>query len=171
MNDSESRIAPDGCAYGRPAQRSNKLLTEVGPGTPCGELMRRYWQPIAVSEDVRDLPRKVRILGEDLIVFRDRKRPCQDCCTHAACTAARRSFTAASKSRASAAATTAGCSTWRAAASNNRASRTAAGIAMPCASRGIPSKNATVSSSRTWARPQKKPLLPRYDNLETRGHG
>jgi phenylpropionate dioxygenase-like ring-hydroxylating dioxygenase large terminal subunit len=65
--------AQEGSAYGRAPQHSNKLLTEVGPGTPLGELMRRYWHPIALSEKVRDLPRKVRVLGEDLILFRDRK--------------------------------------------------------------------------------------------------
>jgi phenylpropionate dioxygenase-like ring-hydroxylating dioxygenase large terminal subunit len=62
-----------GSAYGRSPQHSNKLLTEVGPGTPCGELMRRYWQPIATSAAVTDMPRKVRVLGEDLVLFRDRK--------------------------------------------------------------------------------------------------
>ena len=61
----------EGTAYGRRSQHPNKLLTEVGPGTPCGELMRRYWQPIAVSKKVGDLPQKVRVLGEDLILFRD----------------------------------------------------------------------------------------------------
>jgi nitrite reductase/ring-hydroxylating ferredoxin subunit len=35
--------------------------------------MRRYWQPIAASRDVQDLPRKVRVLGEELVLFRDRK--------------------------------------------------------------------------------------------------
>jgi len=74
MNDAESRIPRNvGSAYGRPTQRPNALLTEVGPGTPCGELMRCYWQPIAVSQELHDLPQKVRILGEDLILFRDRK--------------------------------------------------------------------------------------------------
>ncbi len=74
VNDSQlSPLAGDGGAYGRPAQHSNKLLTEVGPGTPCGELLRRYWQPIAVSAEVGNRPRTVRILGEDLILFRDRK--------------------------------------------------------------------------------------------------
>ena len=63
----------NGSAYGRPAQKPNKLLTEVGPGKPLGELMRRYWQPIAVSREVRDLPRMVRVLGEELVLFRDRK--------------------------------------------------------------------------------------------------
>lgn len=62
-----------GSAYGRPLPHSNKLLTEVGPGTPCGELMRRYWQPIATSAGLQDVPRKVRVLGEDLVLFRDRK--------------------------------------------------------------------------------------------------
>jgi nitrite reductase/ring-hydroxylating ferredoxin subunit len=73
MNDlSPAARAPDGNAYGRAAQQPNKLLTEVGPGTPCGELMRRYWQPVGLSQKLRDLPQKVRILGEDLILFRDR---------------------------------------------------------------------------------------------------
>ncbi len=62
-----------GSAYGRSPPHSNKLLTEVGPGTPCGELMRRYWQPISTSADVQEMPRKVRVLGEDLVLFRDRK--------------------------------------------------------------------------------------------------
>jgi nitrite reductase/ring-hydroxylating ferredoxin subunit len=53
-------------------QHSNDLLTEVGPGTPLGELMRRYWHPVGLSAKLKDLPRKVRILGEDLILFRDR---------------------------------------------------------------------------------------------------
>ena len=74
MSDSPPGPAPaDGSAYGRPAQQSNRMLTEVGPGTPCGELMRRYWHPIALSEKLRDLPCKVRVLGEDLVLFRDRK--------------------------------------------------------------------------------------------------
>ncbi len=68
----EIRQAADGSAYGRPAQHSNKLLTEVGPGTPLGELMRRYWQPIAIADQVTATPRKVRVLGEDLVLFRDR---------------------------------------------------------------------------------------------------
>lgn len=63
----------NGSAYGRRPQKPNKILTEVGPGKPMGELMRRYWHPVAVSRDVRDLPRMVRILGEDLVLFRDKK--------------------------------------------------------------------------------------------------
>lgn len=70
------RVARDGGAYGRTPAHFNKTLVEVGPGTPCGELMRRYWQPIAASDRLRDLPLKVRVLGEDLVLFRDtRGRP------------------------------------------------------------------------------------------------
>jgi phenylpropionate dioxygenase-like ring-hydroxylating dioxygenase large terminal subunit len=62
----------DGNAYGRPQPQSNKLLTEVGPGTPCGELLRRYWHPIAVSAELTsERPKQTRILGEDLVLFRD----------------------------------------------------------------------------------------------------
>jgi phenylpropionate dioxygenase-like ring-hydroxylating dioxygenase large terminal subunit len=47
-------------------------LTRVGPGTPCGEWFRRFWLPVVVSKDLKDLPKAIRILGEDLVVFRDR---------------------------------------------------------------------------------------------------
>jgi nitrite reductase/ring-hydroxylating ferredoxin subunit len=48
-------------------------LTHVGPGTPCGELMRRFWQPVALVADLLpDRPTAVRLLGEDLVLFRDR---------------------------------------------------------------------------------------------------
>lgn len=46
-------------------------LTHVGPGTPCGEYMRRYWQPVAMTAEVTDLPLAVRVFGEDLVLFRD----------------------------------------------------------------------------------------------------
>ena len=46
-------------------------LTHVGPDTPCGEYLRRFWQPVCFSDDLSDLPLRVRILGEDLVVFRD----------------------------------------------------------------------------------------------------
>ena len=62
---------PEGGAYGRARAQSNALLTEVGPGTPCGEYMRRFWQPVLASERFTSRPREVRILGEDLIAFRD----------------------------------------------------------------------------------------------------
>jgi nitrite reductase/ring-hydroxylating ferredoxin subunit len=63
----------EGGAYGRSTPHADFELTQVGPHTPCGELMRRYWQPVAVSSAVTDRPQYVRILGEDLILFRDKK--------------------------------------------------------------------------------------------------
>jgi len=51
-------------------------LTQVGRGTPYGEVLRRYWQPIALSSDASTTPHHVRVLGEDLILFRTgRGRP------------------------------------------------------------------------------------------------
>jgi phenylpropionate dioxygenase-like ring-hydroxylating dioxygenase large terminal subunit len=47
-------------------------VTHVGPDTPCGEYLRRFWQPICFSDELRDLPHRVKILGEELVVFRDR---------------------------------------------------------------------------------------------------
>jgi 5,5'-dehydrodivanillate O-demethylase len=52
----------------------NEMLTRVGPGTPCGDLMRRYWQPIAaVSELEGKWNKRVRLLGEDLVLYRDKQ--------------------------------------------------------------------------------------------------
>ena len=51
--------------------REDAELTHVGPDTPCGEYLRRYWQPVAMSEELGALPKVVRILGEDLVLFRD----------------------------------------------------------------------------------------------------
>ena len=46
-------------------------LTRVGPGTPGGEYFRRFWQPVAMSSQLGSHPVAIRILGEDLVVFRD----------------------------------------------------------------------------------------------------
>ncbi len=53
-------------------KEQNELLTRTGPGTPCGDLMRRYWQPVALAREIPpgSAPRPVRILGEDLVLFR-----------------------------------------------------------------------------------------------------
>jgi phthalate 4,5-dioxygenase len=51
----------------------NNLLTRTGPKTPAGELLRRYWQPVALAEELPagGPPRTVRIMGEELVLFRD----------------------------------------------------------------------------------------------------
>jgi len=51
---------------------ADEELVRVGPGTPCGEYLRRFWQPVILSDELGDLPRRLRILGEDLVAFRDR---------------------------------------------------------------------------------------------------
>ena len=53
------------------SKKENQILTRVGPGTPAGELLRRYWHPVAVAAELNDKPiKRVRILGEDLVLYR-----------------------------------------------------------------------------------------------------
>ena len=55
-------------------QKDNELLTRVGPHTPMGEVMRRYWIPALLAEEIPApdcAPVRVRLLGEDLVAFRD----------------------------------------------------------------------------------------------------
>jgi phenylpropionate dioxygenase-like ring-hydroxylating dioxygenase large terminal subunit len=61
-----------GDAYGLPAGTFRKELTRVGRGTPMGELLRRYWHPVGLAADACATPKMVRVLGEDLVLFRDR---------------------------------------------------------------------------------------------------
>ena len=51
----------------------NLELTSTGSDTPMGNLLRRYWWPVAVTADLEDRPTYIRILGEDLVLFRDRR--------------------------------------------------------------------------------------------------
>src|SRR5580704_12783584 len=54
-------------------REENERITRVGPGTPMGNLMRRYWQPALLSSELPEAdgpPVRVRLLGEDLIAFR-----------------------------------------------------------------------------------------------------
>ncbi|MDA1036034.1 MAG: aromatic ring-hydroxylating dioxygenase subunit alpha, partial [Chloroflexi bacterium] len=52
---------------------ANEKLVRVGKGTPMGELMRRYWHPVAAVVELDERPTKsIRILGEDLVVYKDR---------------------------------------------------------------------------------------------------
>src|ERR1700758_4437419 len=56
------------------SEEENQLLTRVGPGTPMGELLRQYWLPFLLSQELHERdgePQRVRLLGEDLIAFRD----------------------------------------------------------------------------------------------------
>jgi 5,5'-dehydrodivanillate O-demethylase len=52
----------------------NERLTRVGPGTPMGDLMRRYWHPVAATSQLpRHGTRPVMLLGESLVLYRDRE--------------------------------------------------------------------------------------------------
>ena len=54
--------------------QDNDRLTQIGPGTPAGDLFRRYWQPAALASELPEkdgAPLRVRLLGEDLIAYRD----------------------------------------------------------------------------------------------------
>jgi phenylpropionate dioxygenase-like ring-hydroxylating dioxygenase large terminal subunit len=57
--------------FHRDIPQEDTELTHVGPGTPGGEYFRRYWQPICFADELQDLPLRVKILGEELVVFRD----------------------------------------------------------------------------------------------------
>ena len=52
--------------------QDNETMTRVGPGTPMGEVMRRYWLPMLYSWELEPdgEPKRVRLLGENLIAYR-----------------------------------------------------------------------------------------------------
>jgi nitrite reductase/ring-hydroxylating ferredoxin subunit len=58
-------------AYGRQTPPPDYELTCVEPGSPMGELLRRYWQPACTSDELKDLPRKEKLLCEEIVLFRD----------------------------------------------------------------------------------------------------
>ena len=66
----QSAIDNEGSAYALAQPSFDNALASVGKGTPGGELLRRYWHPIAVANEIKGLPVPVRALGEDLILFK-----------------------------------------------------------------------------------------------------
>lgn len=55
------------------SQEENRRYTQVGAGTPMGELLRRYWHPVAGISELEDNPIKpIRIMGEDLVLYKDK---------------------------------------------------------------------------------------------------
>ena len=72
MRKRSNRLTSPYNAYSRiAANREDAYLTHVDRGTPCGEYLRRFWHPIELASEVREFPVAVRILGEDLVLFRD----------------------------------------------------------------------------------------------------
>ncbi len=55
-----------------PRGGSDEMLVRTAKGTACGEYLRRYWQPLSLTSEVEDVPRLVRVLGEELVLFRDK---------------------------------------------------------------------------------------------------
>ena len=56
------------------SQEQNELLTRVGPGTPMGDVLRRYWIPALLDWELPApdcAPVRMRLMGEDLVAFRD----------------------------------------------------------------------------------------------------
>ena len=60
----EANWKDTGSAYDRPQATFDDEIVQVERDTPSGELLRRYWHPIAVAGEVGDLPQSVRVLGE-----------------------------------------------------------------------------------------------------------
>ncbi len=72
MND-ESRVTAAYSGYRLNCNlKENEFLTHVGPGTPGGEYLRRFWQPVAFVSELGELPKRIKILGEELVIFKDR---------------------------------------------------------------------------------------------------
>src|SRR5207249_5157963 len=54
---------PYGAWLARDVPAPDPVLTRTDPGTPCGEYLRRFWQPVAFARDLGDVPRRIRIMG------------------------------------------------------------------------------------------------------------
>lgn len=67
MADSKAEHSPS--VY----QRLLDELPRTGPGTRGGEMLRRYWHPVCLADSLKDIPIAVRMLSENLVVFRDGK--------------------------------------------------------------------------------------------------
>ena len=50
--------------------KSDETISQTDPSTPCGEYLRRYWHPVALTSAVSTIPLQIRILGEDLVIFK-----------------------------------------------------------------------------------------------------
>jgi len=65
------KLVPFGGYYTSKVPGHDPELTETGPGTPMGEYMRGFWHPVCMSLELTDTPRFIKILGEELVAFRD----------------------------------------------------------------------------------------------------
>ncbi|MET4575806.1 aromatic ring-hydroxylating dioxygenase subunit alpha [Ottowia thiooxydans] len=68
----ESKPVFMGSLYGKKPGKHIPEITEVSQGTPMGELLRRYWQPVALAKEATTTPKLIQVFGEELILFRDK---------------------------------------------------------------------------------------------------
>lgn len=71
MGGETARMQPYSGYYNRPRPDDDLTLVECGPGTPGGEYLRRFWHPFMLASELGALPAAVKLLGEELVVFRD----------------------------------------------------------------------------------------------------
>jgi nitrite reductase/ring-hydroxylating ferredoxin subunit len=71
-SSADPRLKPFSGYHNRRKPFAPSALAETGAGTPGGDYLRRYWHPIMLQSELKDLPVAIRILGEDLVIFRDR---------------------------------------------------------------------------------------------------
>jgi len=69
--DQNKKNMPYGGYYQNQIPAHDPFLTETGPGTATGDFMRRFWHPVCMSEELKEVPRFLMILGEELVAFRD----------------------------------------------------------------------------------------------------
>ena len=51
----------------------DEIIARTDANTPCGEYLRRYWHPVALTSEVSSTPKEIKILGEDLVIFKTKK--------------------------------------------------------------------------------------------------
>ena len=144
-------------------------LTIVEPGSPMGELLRRYWQPVCTSDELRDLPQKKRSCARRWSSSATRRAGSARW-SRIARTAARRWNGAASRRRGSAAAITAGSTTRKAIASTCRARPRSPPGDGRLAARPIRRWNMAVWCSSTWARRTPSPAVADVRHHRPRAH-
>ena len=67
----EKKLVPFGGYFSNRVPGHDPELTETGPGTSLGEYMRRFWHPVCMTLELTDTPRFLKIMGEELVAFRD----------------------------------------------------------------------------------------------------
>ena len=66
------KVQAYGGYYARPSLQEDIELTHVERGSPAGDYLRRFWHPIAIASELKEMPKPIRVLGQDLILFRDK---------------------------------------------------------------------------------------------------